>query len=195
MNILSISASFGMLVFVFQWGNGAELLNFTPQPIEATNPVIMFCIVFGLSMDYEVLMLSRIHEEWEVTGDNTQAVANGLQKTGRLITGAAAIMVVVFLAFGLSSVVILKQIGLGLALAILLDATIVRALVVPSTMRLMGKWNWWTPKWLGGFRRYRKCRGIRGMNGKSSGQLASLRPCHASSFATYPSGTFFPSGP
>ena len=150
MNILSISASFGMLVFVFQWGNGAELLNFTPQPIETTNPVIMFCIVFGLSMDYEVLMLSRIHEEWENTGDNTLAVANGLQKTGRLITGAAAIMVVVFMAFGLSSVVILKQIGLGLALAILLDATIVRALVVPSTMRLMGKWNWWTPDWLGG---------------------------------------------
>ena len=150
MNILSISASFGMLVFVFQWGNGAELLNFTPQPIEATNPVIMFCIVFGLSMDYEVLMLSRIHEEWEITGDNRQAVANGLQKTGRLITGAAAIMVVVFMAFGLSSVVILKQIGFGLALAILLDATIVRALVVPSTMRLMGKWNWWSPSWLGG---------------------------------------------
>lgn len=150
MNILSISASFGMLVFVFQWGYGAEFLNFTPQPIETTNPVIMFCIVFGLSMDYEVLMLSRIHEEWEATGDNTQAVANGLQKTGRLITGAAAIMVVVFMAFGLSSVVILKQIGLGLALAILLDATIVRALVVPSTMRLMGKWNWWSPKWLGG---------------------------------------------
>ena len=148
MNILSISASFGMLVFVFQWGYGADLLNFTPQPIETTNPVIMFCIVFGLSMDYEVLMLSRIHEEWEITGDNTKAVANGLQKTGRLITGAAAIMVVVFMAFGLSSVVILKQIGLGLALAILLDATIVRALVVPSTMRLMGKWNWWTPGWL-----------------------------------------------
>ncbi|MCH1528087.1 MAG: MMPL family transporter, partial [Candidatus Poseidoniaceae archaeon] len=145
-----ISASFGMLVFVFQWGYGAELLNFTPQPIEATNPVIMFCIVFGLSMDYEVLMLSRIHEEWERTGDNTLAVANGLQRTGRLITGAAAIMVVVFSAFGLSSVIILKQIGLGLALAILIDATIVRALVVPSTMRLMGKWNWWSPKWLGG---------------------------------------------
>ena len=150
MNILSISASFGMLVFVFQWGYGADLLNFTPQPIEATNPVIMFCIVFGLSMDYEVLMLSRIHEEWERTGDNTLAVANGLQRTGRLITGAAAIMVVVFSAFGLSSVVILKQIGLGLALAILIDATIVRALVVPATMRLMGKWNWWSPVWLGG---------------------------------------------
>ena len=150
MNILSISASFGMLVFVFQWGYGADLLNFTPQPIEATNPVIMFCIVFGLSMDYEVLMLSRIHEEWERTGDNTLAVANGLQRTGRLITGAAAIMVVVFSAFGLSSVIILKQIGLGLALAILVDATIVRALVVPATMRLMGKWNWWSPAWLGG---------------------------------------------
>ena len=148
MNILSISATFGMLVFVFQWGYGESLLNFTAQPIETTNPVIIFCIVFGLSMDYEVLMLSRIHEEWEVTGDNTQAVANGLQKTGRLITGAAAIMVVVFMAFGLSSVVILKQIGLGLALAIFLDATIVRALVVPSTMRLMGKWNWWSPKLL-----------------------------------------------
>ncbi|MBT6972448.1 MAG: MMPL family transporter [Euryarchaeota archaeon] len=150
MNMLSISASFGMLVFVFQWGYGADLLNFTPQPIEATNPVIMFCIVFGLSMDYEVLMLSRIHEEWERTGDNTLAVANGLQRTGRLITGAAAIMVVVFGAFGLSSVIILKQIGLGLALAILIDATVVRALVVPATMRLMGEWNWWSPSWLPG---------------------------------------------
>jgi len=148
MNILSISASFGMLVWVFQWGYGADLLNFTAQPIDSGNPVIMFCIVFGLSMDYEVLMLSRIHEEWERTGDNRLAVANGLQKTGGLITGAAAIMVVVFSAFGLSSVIILKQIGLGLALAILVDATLVRALVVPSTMRLMGKWNWWAPSFL-----------------------------------------------
>ena len=111
---------------------------------------MLFCIVFGLSMDYEVLMLSRIHEEWERTGDNTLAVANGLQKTGGLITGAAAIMVVVFSAFGLSSVIILKQIGLGLALAILIDATLVRALVVPATMRLMGKWNWWAPSFLQG---------------------------------------------
>ena len=148
MNVLSISASFGMLVWVFQWGYGESLLNFTAQPIDSGNPVIMFCIVFGLSMDYEVLMLSRIHEEWERTGDNTLAVANGLQKTGGLITGAAAIMVVVFSAFGLSSVIILKQIGLGLALAILIDATLVRALVVPSTMRLMGKWNWWAPAFL-----------------------------------------------
>ena len=148
MNILSVSASFGMLVWVFQWGYGEALLNFTAQPIDSGNPVIMFCIVFGLSMDYEVLMLSRIHEEWERTGDNTLAVANGLQKTGGLITGAAAIMIVVFGSFGLSSVIILKQIGLGLALAILIDATLVRALVVPATMRLMGKWNWWSPSFL-----------------------------------------------
>ena len=97
-------------------------------------------------------MLSRIHEEWERTGDNTTAVANGLQRTGRLITGAAAIMVVVFSSFGFSSVLILKQIGFGLALAIFIDATIVRALLVPATMRLMGKWNWWTPEWLPGGR-------------------------------------------
>lgn len=148
MNILSITASFGMLVVVFQWGWGSDLLGFSPQPIDSMNPIIMFCIVFGLSMDYEVLMLSRIHEEWERTGDNTKAVALGLQKTGRLITGAAAIMVVVFLAFGLSSVLIIKQIGFGLALAIFIDATIIRALVVPATMRLMGKWNWWNPSWL-----------------------------------------------
>ncbi len=148
MNTLSITASFGMLVVVFQWGWGSELLGFTPQPIDSMNPIIMFCIVFGLSMDYEILMLSRIHEEWERTGDNTKAVAMGLQKTGRLITGAAAIMIVVFLSFGLSSVLLVKQIGLGLALAIFIDATIVRALVVPATMRLMGKWNWWNPSWL-----------------------------------------------
>ncbi len=148
MNVLSITASFGMLVFVFQWGFGENLLNFSAQPIDVTNPVLIFCIVFGLSMDYEVLMLSRIHEEWLRTGDNTLAVANGLQRTGRLITGAAAIMVVVFSAFGLSSIVIIKQIGFGLALAILIDATLVRALVVPSAMRLMGSWNWWSPSWL-----------------------------------------------
>ncbi len=150
MNILSISASFGMLVWVFQWGYGADLLNFTAQPIDSGNPVIMFCNLLGMTKDYDVMMLSRIHEEWERTGDNTLAVANGLQKTGGLITGAAAIMVVVFSAFGLSSVIILKQIGLGLALAIFIDATLVRALVVPSTMRLMGKWNWWAPSFLRG---------------------------------------------
>ena len=150
MNILSITATFGMLVFVFQEGGLGldEIMNFTPQPIDPTTPVMLFCIVFGLSMDYEVLMLSRIHEEWERTGDNTLAVAYGLQKTGRLVTAAALIMVLVFSAQIFASVAIIKQFGLGLALAIFLDATLVRALVVPATMRLMGPLNWWAPSFL-----------------------------------------------
>ena len=151
MNVLSLTASFGMLVFVFQEGHGFEnILNFTPQPVDPSTPVILFCIVFGLSMDYEVLMLSRIHETWVETGDNTLAVSLGLQRTGRLITGAAAVMVVVFGSFVLAEVQIIKAIGLGLALAILIDATLVRALVVPAAMRLMGRANWWSPRWLGG---------------------------------------------
>ena len=151
MNVLSITASFGMLVFVFQEGHGFEnILNFTPQPVDPTTPVILFCIVFGLSMDYEVLMLSRIHETWLETGDNTLAVSLGLQRTGRLITGAAAVMVVVFGSFVLAEVQIIKAIGLGLALAVFIDATLVRALVVPAAMRLMGRANWWSPRWLGG---------------------------------------------
>ena len=149
MNILSLTASFGMLVFVFQEGHGFEdWMNFTPLSVDPTTPVIMFCIVFGLSMDYEVLMLSRIHEAYLETGDNTEAVRRGLQQTGRLITGAAAVMVVVFASFAIASVQIIKAIGLGLALAIAIDATLVRAIVVPATMRLMGDLNWWSPKWL-----------------------------------------------
>ena len=150
MNVLSVTATFGMLVFVFQEGGWGldEIMNFTPQPIDPTTPVMLFCIVFGLSMDYEVLMLSRIHEEWEKTGDNTLAVANGLQKTGRLVTAAALIMMLVFAAQIFASVAIIKQFGLGLALAIFIDATLVRALVVPSTMRLMGTLNWWAPSFL-----------------------------------------------
>ncbi len=150
MNILSVSASFGILVWVFQEGNGADLLNFTPQPIDPTTPVMIFAILFGLSMDYEVLMLSRIHEEWERSGDNTMAVATGLQKSGRIITSAALVMVTVFSAFGFSSVSLMMQFGFMLALGVAVDATIVRALVVPSTMRLMGDLNWWSPKWLTG---------------------------------------------
>ena len=150
MNILSITATFGMLVFVFQEGSLGldEIMNFTPQPINPTTPVMLFCIVFGLSMDYEVLMLSRIHEEWERTGDNTMAVAIGLQKTGRLITAAAMIMILVFSAQIFASIAVIKQFGLGLALAIFIDATLVRALVVPATMRLMGPLNWWAPSFL-----------------------------------------------
>ena len=109
---------------------------------------MIFAILFGLSMDYEVLMLSRIHEEWERTKDNTKAVAVGLQKSGRIITSAALVMITVFSAFGISSVVLMKQFGFMLALGVAVDASIVRALVVPSTMRLMGDINWWAPSWL-----------------------------------------------
>ncbi|HEX7265004.1 MAG TPA: MMPL family transporter [Candidatus Dormibacteraeota bacterium] len=146
LNFLSIGASFGALVWIFQQGHLSGLLGFTPQSIDPSIPVILFSIVFGLSMDYEVLLVSRIHEEYVRTGDNTRAVASGLTKTARLITGAAAIMVTVFLAFGLAEVVIIKAIGIGLAVAVAIDATLVRALVVPAVMRLLGDWNWWAPR-------------------------------------------------
>jgi len=145
-NLLSVSASFGALVWIFQQGHLSGLLGFTPQPIDPTTPVILFSIVFGLSMDYEVLLVARIHEEYLRTGDNRRAVAEGLARSGRLITGAAAIMVAVFVAFGTAEVVIIKAIGVGLAVAVALDATIVRGLVVPSVMRLLGDWNWWAPR-------------------------------------------------
>jgi putative drug exporter of the RND superfamily len=146
MNLLSISASFGALVWVFQDGHGASLLGFEAASIDPSTPVIMFCIVFGLSMDYEVLLLSRIQEEYLRTGDNTHSVAEGLERSGRLITGAAAIMVGVFGAFGLAEILLIKAIGLGMALAVAIDATLVRALVVPATMRLLGDLNWWAPR-------------------------------------------------
>ena len=146
MNFLSISASFGALVWIFQDGHLASLLDFSASSIDPTLPVIMFCIVFGLSMDYEVLLLSRMQEEYLRTGDNRHAVAEGLERIGRLITGAAAIMVGVFLAFALAQVVIIKAIGLGIAIAVAIDATLVRALVVPATMRLLGDLNWWAPR-------------------------------------------------
>ena len=145
-NLFSISASFGAMVWIFQQGHLSELLGFTPQSIDPSIPVILFSIVFGMSMDYEVLLISRIQEEYRRTGDNQAAVAMGLEKSGRLITGAAAIMVAVFLAFALANVVIIKAIGVGLAIAIAVDATIVRILIVPSVMRILGRANWWAPK-------------------------------------------------
>jgi RND superfamily putative drug exporter len=145
-NFLSISASYGALVWVFQDGHLSGPLDFTPGPINTTTPIIMFCILFGLSMDYEVMLLSRIKEEYEKTGDNRASVAIGIERTGRLITGAALIMATVFFSFGLAEAVVIKAIGLGMGLAVLVDATIVRALLVPATMRLMGDWNWWAPK-------------------------------------------------
>ena len=147
LNFLSIGASFGALVYIFQQGHFANLLGgFTPQSLDPSIPVILFSIVFGLSMDYEVLLVSRIHEEYVRTGDNTAAVARGLERTGRLITGAAAVMFAVFMSFGLAEVVIIKAIGIGLAIAVALDATIVRSLVVPAVMRLLGDLNWWAPR-------------------------------------------------
>ena len=145
-NFLSISASYGALVWVFQEGHLSGLLDFTPGPINTTTPIIMFCILFRLSMDYEVMLLSRIKEEYERTGDNLSSVALGIERTGRLITGAALIMATVFFSFGLAEAVVIKAIGLGMGLAVLVDATIIRALLVPATMRLMGDWNWWAPK-------------------------------------------------
>jgi RND superfamily putative drug exporter len=145
-NLFSISASFGAMVWIFQEGHFSQLLGFSPQSIDPSIPVILFSIVFGMSMDYEVLLISRIQEEYRRTGDNQAAVAMGLEKSGRLITGAAAIMVAVFLAFALANVVIIKAIGVGLAIAIAVDATVVRILIVPSIMRILGRANWWAPK-------------------------------------------------
>lgn len=146
MNLVSVAASFGILVWIFQQGHLHTQLNFTPQQLDPTTLVLLFCIVFGLSMDYEVFLLTRIQEEYRRTGNTSLAVAVGLERSGRLITGAAAIMIGVFLAFGgLANTVIIKEIGLGLAIAVAIDATIVRGLVVPALMRILGKVNWWAP--------------------------------------------------
>ncbi|HEX5013231.1 MAG TPA: MMPL family transporter [Candidatus Limnocylindrales bacterium] len=152
MTLLSITASFGALVWIFQDGNLSGFLGFTsPGFTIAGNPIIMFSVLFGLSMDYEVLLLSRIQEAYRRTGDNTNSVAEGLAKTAGVITGAALIMVSVFSAFALAESITIKSIGVGMAIAVLIDATIVRVLLVPATMRLMGRWNWWAPGPLGRF--------------------------------------------
>jgi RND superfamily putative drug exporter len=148
-NMLSIAASFGAMVAVFQWGIGADLIGVEREgPVEAWAPILIFAIVFGLSMDYEVFLLSRVREEYERTGDNSLAVADGLAATGRVISAAALIMICVFGSFMLGSDRVLKLIGFGLAFAVLIDATIVRLVLVPSAMELMGKANWWAPRWL-----------------------------------------------
>jgi len=150
MTLLSITASFGALVWIFQDGNFADILNFTPVGFTvAGNPIIMFSVIFGLSMDYEVLLLSRIQEAYRRTGDNRASVAEGLARTAGVITGAALIMVAVFAAFALADTVTIKSIGVGMAIAVLIDATVIRVLLVPATMRLMGHWNWWAPGPLG----------------------------------------------
>ncbi|NUT44504.1 MAG: MMPL family transporter [Thermoactinospora sp.] len=154
MNVLSIGASFGVIVWAFQDGALASVLGFTATgSIEATVTVLILAVVFGLSMDYELFLLSRVRLEWLRTGDNTAAVAAGLQKTGGIITSAALLLLVVIGAFSTAGITIVKLLGVGMFVAIVVDATLVRALLVPATMRLMGGANWWLPGWLRGFHR------------------------------------------
>jgi RND superfamily putative drug exporter len=146
MNLVSIGASFGVVVWAFQEGHLAEALGFTATGfIEPTNPILMLALLFGLATDYEVFLLSRVREEWDVTGDNTAAVTTGLQHTGRIITSAALLLIVVVAGFATGGMAFIKLIGIGMIVAIVVDATLVRALLVPATMRLLGRWNWWAP--------------------------------------------------
>ena len=146
LNVLSLGATFGAMVWIFQDGHLSDLLGFTPTgTLDTTTPILMFCIAFGLSMDYEVFLLSRIKEAHDLTGDTNLAVVTGLQRTGRIMTAAAAVLAVTFIAFSTSGVAFIKLMGVGLTLAILLDATIVRSLLVPAFMRLAGEANWWAP--------------------------------------------------
>ena len=149
MNLLSIGAAYGLMVAVFQWGWGKDLIGVGKAgPIESFLPMMLFAILFGLSMDYEVFLLSRIKEEYDRSGDNAHAVADGLAATARVITAAALIMVCVFGSFMFDDQRVVKEFGLGLAFAILIDATVVRMILVPATMELLGDANWWFPRWL-----------------------------------------------
>jgi len=146
MNTLSILSAYGALVFIFQQGHLSQLLNFTPLGfVEASAPILMFCALFGLSMDYEVFLLSRVREEYLKTGDNVHSVALGMERSGVIITSAAAIVVIVSGGFILADMILVKALGIGMALAVLMDASLVRGLLVPATMRLLGDWNWWFP--------------------------------------------------
>jgi RND superfamily putative drug exporter len=149
MNLLSIGAAYGVLVMVFQWGWGKDLIGLEETvPIIAFIPMLMFAILFGLSMDYEVFLLSRVREEYQLTGDNETSVVHAIARTGRVITSAALIMIAVFFGFMLGDDPAIKMMGLGLATAIFLDATVVRLVLVPATMKLLGDANWWLPAWM-----------------------------------------------
>jgi len=151
MNAFSLGASYGLLVWIFQDGHFAHWLGFLPQAgIDPTIPLVMFAVVFGLSMDYEVFLLTRIREEWLRTHDNRRSVLEGVARTGRTITSAALVLLVVVGSFAAGDLVYVKQMGVGIAAAIALDVTLVRALLVPATMQLLGDWNWWAPRWLRG---------------------------------------------
>jgi len=148
LNLLSLSATFGAMVWIFQQGHLGGLVGhpIVTGTIDTTMPILMFCVAFGLSMDYEVFLLSRIKETYDATGDNTTAVAVGLERTGRLVTAAAVLIAVVWISFVTSGVTFIKMLGLGMALAVIVDATLVRGVLVPAFMRLAGDWNWWAPK-------------------------------------------------
>ena len=149
MNVLSLGASYGILVWVFQEGHLSSWLGFEPLGgIDPTIPLVMFAVVFGLSMDYEVFLLSRIQEEYRRLGDNQESVIEGLARTGRIISSAALILFVVIGAFAAGDLVYVKELGVGMGSALLLDVTLVRALLVPATMQLLGRFNWWAPRWL-----------------------------------------------
>jgi RND superfamily putative drug exporter len=146
MNLLSVAATYGVLVFCFQHAAGRVLFGLQSSPqIDGWIPIFLFAMLFGLSMDYEVFLLTRMREEWDHSGDNDLAVATGLERTGRIITAAAVIMIAAFSGFATGRFVGLQEFGIGLAAAILLDVTIVRALLVPATMKLLGRWNWYLP--------------------------------------------------
>jgi RND superfamily putative drug exporter len=145
-NLLSVGAAYGLLVLVFQEGVGADLLGFQrADTVESWLPLLLFTILFGLSMDYHVFLLSRIRERWLATGDTRESIAFGVGTTARLITGAALIMVAVFAGFAGGQLVMFQQMGFGLGAAVLIDATLVRSVIVPSAMALLGRWNWWLP--------------------------------------------------
>jgi RND superfamily putative drug exporter len=149
MNFLSIGASFGAVVFIFQEGNFQTWFHFTPVGyLDILLPVVLFCVLFGLSMDYEVFLLTRIKEQYDRSGNNSLSVIQGLEHTGGIITSAAFLMILVTSAFAFTSIIFVKALGLGSAIAIFIDATLIRIILVPATMHLMGQWNWWSPRLL-----------------------------------------------
>ena len=150
LNLLSVGAAYGLIVLVFQKGVGNELFGFPQvESIEAWLPLFLFSVLFGLSMDYHVFLLSRIRERYTQTGDTSEAVAFGVRTTARLITGAALIIIVVFAGFATGELVMFQQMGFGVAVALLIDATLIRSVLVPAAMELLGERNWWLPRWLG----------------------------------------------
>jgi trehalose monomycolate/heme transporter len=171
-NVASIAATFGALVWIFQDGHLAGLLGFTATGhLEPTVLILVLAVLFGLATDYEVFLLSRVREQWAASGDNTTAVAAGLQRTGRIITTAAALLIVVTAGFATGQIVVTKLIGVGMAAGIFLDATLIRALLVPATMRLLGRWNWWAPGPLG---RLHRRAGLESPTGTAQAQQPAL---------------------